>query len=352
MFFTLIIPTYNCQETIDRLFVSIVNQNFNDLKVIVIDDSDEDKLCQSHINKYRDKLKIDYFKRRSDLYNIHCPGNTRHDGLRRALENEDTQYILFADCDDEFLPDSFSQVYKFITENNYPSVVVTPFYRYHEDEPDTPINLEAVNISWMHGKFYKKEFLQQNNIQFKVNLETHEDTFFNVLTMTHLVGHQQNFTFFDKNIYKWYLRKKSTSHTEQYLDINRNYLLEHYEDWFNACMMPLEQAIIKYPNNRIHYNSQACHNLALGYLYFQGFIYYYKKQNFPLIQRNYQIFKKFLIKIITLFELKKEYIILYVNENPNLYNANREDSFKGIGGPFVEEISFKDFINSINIYEN
>ena len=94
MFFTLIIPAYNCEETIDRAMISLVNQNFNDLKIIVIDDSDEDRLCQSYINKYKDKLNIDYFIRRSDLYSCHCPGNTRHDGLLRALQ-EDTQYINY-----------------------------------------------------------------------------------------------------------------------------------------------------------------------------------------------------------------------------------------------------------------
>ena len=105
MFFTLIIPAYNCQETIDRLLISVVNQHYDDLKVIVVDDSDKDRLCQNYINKYKDKLNIEYYIRRDDLYTCHCPGNTRHDGLRRAFQ-EDTEYIFFADCDDEFFPDS------------------------------------------------------------------------------------------------------------------------------------------------------------------------------------------------------------------------------------------------------
>ena len=41
MFFTIIIPAYKCLNTIDRLLNSIKQQDTNDLKVLIIDDSSD-----------------------------------------------------------------------------------------------------------------------------------------------------------------------------------------------------------------------------------------------------------------------------------------------------------------------
>ena len=54
MYFTLVIPAYNCQDTIDRLMQSIVEQHFDDLKIIIVDDSDEQHkgLEEKYINSH------------------------------------------------------------------------------------------------------------------------------------------------------------------------------------------------------------------------------------------------------------------------------------------------------------
>ena len=60
MFFTLIIPAYNCEKTINRLLDSVVEQHESDLKVIVIDDSDHDGLYKNYIKNYNQKLNKQY----------------------------------------------------------------------------------------------------------------------------------------------------------------------------------------------------------------------------------------------------------------------------------------------------
>lgn len=56
------------------------------------------------------------------------------------------------------------------------------------------------------------------------------------------------------------------------------------------------------------------------------------------------------MRIINKFHLFKEDIIAVAYENPQLYAINRNEGSKPLG-QFIEEQSFKDFINSINIYE-
>ena len=347
MFFTLIIPAYNCQKTIDRLLISVVNQHYDDLKVIVIDDSDENRRCQNYIDEYKHKLNIEYYIRRDDLYTCHCPGNTRHDGLRRALE-EDTEYILFADCDDEFFPDSFKDVQEFLIKNDYPNAIATPFWSYNE-ETDQQINYEFTNVSWLHGKFYKKSFLLKNNIQFEVDLYSHEDTFFNCLIGAYFIGYQKDFLPYDKIIYKWYIRKESTSHSEKQNTDESLYFEKYFKDWIKASIVPFEIGYDKfYPENRQIYIRKIIYNLVLGYFYIQAFIYY--NTNLSLLRQNYRLYKDTLMRVINKFHLFKEDIIAVAYENSQLYAINRNEGSKPLG-PFIEEQSFKDFINSINIYE-
>lgn len=347
MFFTLIIPAYNCQTTINRLLDSIVNQNYNDLKVLVIDDSSSERLCQDYINTYKDKLNIEYYIRRADLYNCHCPGNTRHDGLRRALE-EDTKYILFADCDDEFVPDSFSDIEAFLKENNYPETIQTPFYAYNE-KTNQPMYLEQHNVSWLHGKFYKKDFLIENNIQFQIDLASHEDIFFNQLVKGYLIKKGSDIVSLNKIIYKWYSRDESESHHHE-IATGENFLELHYLDWIKSVMDPIYIICKQYPKDLHKYTHQIIVDLMLGYLYFQGFIYNDHGKNNKLCKKNYKIYKDTLIQAMDFFNLTKKEIIVVGYQQAQIYTICRTECIKSVGN-FVEEQSFKDFINDINIYE-
>ena len=349
MFFTLIIPAYNCQETIDRLLISIINQHYDDLKVIVIDDSDKDRLCQNYINKYKDKLNIEYHIRRNDLYTCHCPGNTRHDGLRYAFQ-EDTEYIFFADCDDEFFPNSFKNIHNVLIKTNYPDVLITPFQQYSE-EMNKIINSSQKFGGWLHGKFYKKSFLLKNNIQFEVDLQSHEDVFFNSLIGIYSICSQKtNFLTCNKIIYKWYERNNSTSHLmEPIFSIKKTFYLErHFKDWIKAVFSPIQKGYILFPQQYQIFIESIIKGLILGYFYIQLFIYYNHDEK--LCQKNYQLYKKKLIKIINNFNLSKQKIILLAYKDPQYYTFT-ETEVKNSIGFFIEEQSFKDFINSINIYE-
>ena len=347
MFFTLVIPAYNCQETIDRLLTSVVQQHYDDLKVIVIDDSKKEELCQDKINNYKDKLHIDYYIRNEKPYNYHCPGNTRHDGLAHALQ-ENTEYIFFADCDDEFIPDSLQDIHDFLKNNNYPDAIKTSFYTL-EGQTGKQLYIQSEGIGWLHGKFYKKEFLLKNDIQFQIDLISHEDIYFNNLVKSYLTHFRKDFVQCDKIFYKWYWRDTSESHDLTH-KTGINFLEVHYLDWIKAATIPLYQLSNKFPQDIVYYRDQAVASLLLGYLYFQGFIYNNKTDN-RLIKQNYRIFKNTLITIMNFFRISKREVIALGYNLTEVYTVSRMESQKSTG-PFVEEQSFKDFIQSINIYED
>ena len=224
---------------------SIVEQHFDDLKIIIVDDSDEQHkgLEEKYINKYKKYLNIDYYIRWAEPprwmgpYTCHCPGNTRHNGLYYA-QKEDTKYIFFADCDDEFEPNTFQNIHDKLEEfkEDPVRVLLTPFFMWNEETLEK-MTLEKHNIGWLHGKFYLKDFLVRNNIQFKVNLATHEDVFFNTTVNNYLVKEGSDFLVYDFICYKWYYRLQSESHLKAHVT-GQNFLEEHFRDYVEAVTLP------------------------------------------------------------------------------------------------------------------
>lgn len=349
MFFTLIIPAYNCRDTIDRLMTSIINQHFDNLKVIVIDDSDsENLLCNTNfLQTYQKSLHLEYHIR-NKAYEHHCPGNTRHDGLNYALQ-EDTEYIFFVDCDDELEPDTLSIVADKLKELNKSreipiQVMLTPFYRW-EEKSMTVMSLEKKNIGWLHGKFYNKDFLIRNGIQFKPELVTHEDVFFNTLVNCSLIKENTDFLVFEQIIYKWYHRDNSESHKEA-TETGQNFLEKNFEDYILAITLPTLQIANSDPYHFQAYGNNLINGIVTSYFYFQGFLY---SGNPDLLARNYNLCKWQVKQAILAFRYSKETIIALIKEQAEIYNIDREECIKGVGF-FIEQESIIDYLYNMNLY--
>lgn len=356
MYFTLVIPAYNCQDTIDRLMQSIVEQHFDDLKIIIIDDSDEQHkgLEEKYINKYKKYLNIDYHIRWAEpprwvgSYTCHCPGNTRHNGLYYALK-EDTEYIFFADCDDEFEPNTFEIVANKIKELNQQfgyslQTILTPFYRWKESTMTT-ISLEKKNIGWLHGKFYNKDFLIRNNIQFKPNLASHEDVFFNTMVNSALVKENSDFLVFEQIVYKWYHREDSESHREASLT-GQNFLEKHFKDYIEAVTSPIVQIALTDSEHLQQHGINLINGIITSYFYFQGFL---NNGNIDYFKINYEYCKWQVLQAIKVFHFNIETLIAMIQDQKEIYGIDREECIKGVGA-FIEKQSIADYLRDMKFY--
>ena len=93
MFFSIIIPVYNSEKTLSKLLNSILEQNFNNYEIIIINDGSVDNtedIILSYKSKFNHYKYI--FKENSGV------SSTRNIGL----QNVEGKYILFADADDYF----------------------------------------------------------------------------------------------------------------------------------------------------------------------------------------------------------------------------------------------------------
>lgn len=83
---SIIIPTYNRASFISESIISVLNQSFDDLEIIIIDDGSIDNTSEI-INKFSDK-RIKYFYQSNRGI-----GAARNEGIRKAQG----EYIAFQD---------------------------------------------------------------------------------------------------------------------------------------------------------------------------------------------------------------------------------------------------------------
>ena len=180
-----IIPAYNAHNTIKRTLFSIAyQQNSEQLKVYIINDA-SDKDYSNEVNFFKNFIDI----KEIVLKENGGPGVARQCGI----DNSDSEYIVFIDADDVFYsPYSIQTLYKNI-KNAEADLVVSSFYEELEDGTkkeytDNPI--------WLHGKIYRRKFLEENNIRFN-DTRANEDNGFNQLILLHdsKVEYIEDFTY-------------------------------------------------------------------------------------------------------------------------------------------------------------
>lgn len=173
-FFSIIIPTYNRANFIEKTINSVLQQSSSDFEIIVVDDGSTDN-TEDLIGALTDP-RIHYFKKENEER-----GRARNYGGELAKG----RYVYFLDSDDilypnhlavahDFInsknPDIFFQQYELIDENGQ----LVPTYLPKND----PINIELLkkgNFLSCHGVFMKSEVFLSNKFREDRDLAGSED---------------------------------------------------------------------------------------------------------------------------------------------------------------------------------
>lgn len=123
---TIIIPTYKRAQYINRAIQSILDQTYNEVQIIVVDDNDPNteyrKLLEKEMGKYKDNNKVMYIKHEKNKNGAAA----RNTGIKYAKG----EYITFLDDDDYFLPERLEIMIKELEEHKdfdcaYSSNIIT-----------------------------------------------------------------------------------------------------------------------------------------------------------------------------------------------------------------------------------
>lgn len=116
---TVIIPTYNNEDTISRAINSVIAQTFTEWQLIIVNDCSTDNtlnIVNEYVEKYPEKIKVISNKVNQGV------GVSRLNGIKKTK----TKYITFLDSDDYFREDFLEMNYKLAQEKDY-DVVYTSF---------------------------------------------------------------------------------------------------------------------------------------------------------------------------------------------------------------------------------
>lgn len=115
---SIVIPVYNVENYLDECLLSIINQDFIDYEIILVNNASKDtsgEICDNYALMYPN-IKVIHLDENA------LPGGARNIGLQHATG----QYVHFCDSDDYYVADSFSRVAGILNASS-PTVMIGQF---------------------------------------------------------------------------------------------------------------------------------------------------------------------------------------------------------------------------------
>ncbi|WP_282709349.1 glycosyltransferase family 2 protein [Ligilactobacillus sp. Marseille-Q7487] len=295
MKFSIIIPAYNCANTIADTIDSIKKQNFTDFEIIVVNDGSTD-------------ATIDVLQ--GDMENIILinkenggSSSARNIGLMKAKG----EYILFADSDDiwkenlleiiekklirgiDLLVFGIEKIVKDKVINK--SNLVDKIYSRKEvvENFDDLLTFGEINSSF--NKVYKKDKLIKNNILFDENLTLGEDFHFNL----EYILKADNIQYISDILYEYHVDNSTL--TKKYI-----------KNFYNERCYSLEKTKNICERNKIEYSFYDISKIKIVY----SSIFNLQNKNCPYVYRE---------KIREIKHIKRDYVE-YVENSKRSYTLN------------------------------
>lgn len=258
---SVIVPVYNVEKYLKRCVESLINQTYNDLEIVIVDDGSTDgssAICDS------------YAKKDSRIKVIHKQNGGLADACNTGLKVASGDYIGFVDSDDYVHKDMYKILMEGLKKHGA-DVAFCGFERIYEDEPcndeiidDYTCEILSTDIiySMWHtfdinvkcNKIIKKEILDK--IHYPIG-KINEDEYVKPV----LYENANKVLFIDKKFY--YYQQRDTSITkrkfypqkmdkldainesikwfkekniEKYLNAEVKYYWDYFLDYYKQCM--------------------------------------------------------------------------------------------------------------------
>ena len=198
---SIVVPVYNVEKYLDRCMTSILNQEFSDWEMILVDDGSTDRcpaLCDSYAEK-DPRIKVIH-KKNGGL------SSARNAGLRIASG----EYVGFVDSDDTIRKDMYSRMIQ-AAEEYQTDFVMSDYMRVFSDSTSTLMtqkieagldtkdrikteiyhslimgsNIDYGPVLEVWRSMYRRSFLSDNDLTFKDDVRWSEDNLFSAFAGYH-----------------------------------------------------------------------------------------------------------------------------------------------------------------------
>ncbi len=238
MLISVIIPVYNVKEYIEKCVESVIDPNFDDYEIILVDDGSTDgaspELCDKIAAEHPELIRVIHQENRG-------LGGARNTGIREAKG----EYLFFPDSDDTVVPGTVSILARKIKEtgadivaynimtddgNGNRAPVVSNYI-----ESDVPFKLSEkpeylLSLPNAWGRVWRKTLFTDNNIEYP-NKVWYED----IRTSTKLFAKAESIVTIPDRLYI-YLQRQGSIMRSSNLERNRE-IIDAFEDivaWFKA----------------------------------------------------------------------------------------------------------------------
>ena len=189
-FFSVVIPIHNVCKFIEAGIDCLLNQNFSDFEIILVDDGSTDsspELCDRQAAK-NPRIKV-----------FHTVNHGSGPARNKGIEEASGKYVTFFDIDDFLHHDALATIHKIITDADNPEMVIfsykeidystkrecdyifaTNHFRNNQQLRDNFVKeLSGVrfNNGFVWNKAYRKDFLIDKGIRFEPLLIQQDEVF-------------------------------------------------------------------------------------------------------------------------------------------------------------------------------
>ena len=200
---SVIVPIYNQEKHLNTCIKSLMEQSYNYLEILLIDDGSTDESCNICKNYVCENIKYYYLENSG----VSC---ARNYGILHAAG----EYVLFVDCDDIVDKNYVEIMVKYIENErcdlcvcNYTSTIqelsnnVNNFIKYSKEDCFYNLSRNKKFGGYVWNKIYKKDILDNNNILFNNNIHSCEDFLFNAEYFKYI----KSACYIDSNLYYYNL---------------------------------------------------------------------------------------------------------------------------------------------------
>ncbi len=218
---SIIIPIYNAEKFLKKCIDSVIQQDYNNIEIILINDGSTDNsedVCKNYFKN--DKVK--YFLKKNE-------GVSKARNL--GIKNATGKYITFVDADDYVEKNYISTLVSCIQKDHY-DLAICNYYEnddinIHEiiDRKDAFISIMNKKLykGFLWNKLYKLKIIKDNFLKFNESVHVCEDLLFNY---QYIDNCDKNFIFTPEKLYHYVQHDGSALHKKlslKYLSIVDSY---------------------------------------------------------------------------------------------------------------------------------
>ena len=231
MKFSVLIPVYNVEQYLEKCINSIVDQNYSDYEIIIVDDGSTDnsgRICDSFKDKYPEIITV-----------IHKQNQGLISARRVAIQKAKGDYCIFVDSDDYVASNLFDALSFYLSRNAVDIVIYLYTYFSNNTIGETKRSFATNNNIWcderkkelytllattsiidaMFIKAIKRELLQNDPTDYSIYY--HKNMSEDTLQSIYPLSAAENVGYLDESLYYYRYNPKS---------ISRNYSVDTIEN--------------------------------------------------------------------------------------------------------------------------